>query len=235
MNIDMSISNNGIRIAMNHRMNILSSWGTTLFHLACSAYCRRKELDTSIVASLFQSNSCIMNSEKCDNNVDYQSDERLNTECSENLYCILDIYSAEDLAYIESEDSAYDTNSIIFDDYKNAGITFKIHDYFGETPSIEEARCCDNEIFKEDAISSLVDRLRSFIHAVYDLLFAPSYRIPKRVRKIRIYPDNCYFGVCPRCNNSLDREYQTFCNCCGQRLDWSKLDAAEEEWIGAVN
>ena len=86
--------------------------------------------------------------------------------------------------------------------------------------------------FEEDVVLSAADRFRCFIHAVYDIIIAPSYRIPKKVKKIRVYPDNCFFGVCPRCNNSIDREYQTFCNCCGQRLDWSKLDEAEEEWIG---
>lgn len=86
--------------------------------------------------------------------------------------------------------------------------------------------------FEEDVVLSAADRFRCFIHAVYDIIIAPSYRIPKKVKKIRVYPDNCFFGVCPRCNNSIDREYQTFCNCCGQRLDWSKLDEAEEQWIG---
>lgn len=86
--------------------------------------------------------------------------------------------------------------------------------------------------FEDDVVLSAPDRFRCFIHVVYDIIIAPSYRIPKKVKKIRVYPDNCFFGVCPKCNNSIDREYQTFCNCCGQRLDWSKLDEAEEEWIG---
>lgn len=88
------------------------------------------------------------------------------------------------------------------------------------------------EDFEEDTALSVVDRFRCFIHVVYDIIIAPSYRIPKKVKKIRVHPDNCFFGVCPRCNKSIDREYQDFCNCCGQMLDWSKLDEAEEEWIG---
>lgn len=86
--------------------------------------------------------------------------------------------------------------------------------------------------FEEDVVLSTADRFRCFFHAVHDIIIAPSYRIPKKVKNIRVYPDNCFFGVCPRCSNSIDREYQTFCNCCGQRLDWSKLDEAEAEWIG---
>ena len=88
------------------------------------------------------------------------------------------------------------------------------------------------EDFEEDTALSVVDRFRCFIHVVYDIIIAPSYRIPKKVKKIRVHPDNCFLGVCPRCNKSIDREYQDFCNCCGQMLDWSKLDEAEEEWIG---
>lgn len=32
--------------------------------------------------------------------------------------------------------------------------------------------------------------------------------------------------VCPRCRLTLDREYQRFCDRCGQRLDWSRYDKA---------
>ena len=28
------------------------------------------------------------------------------------------------------------------------------------------------------------------------------------------------FPVCPRCPNSLEREYQAFCERCGQKLGW---------------
>ena len=134
-------------------------------------------------------------------------------------------------------------------------ITQDIYVYFEET-SVNETIYCDNEslgedsddynprcsledateskyddLFEEDEILSAADRFRCFLHAAYDIIIAPSYRIPKKVKKIRVYPDNCFFGVCPRCNKSIDREYQDFCNCCGQRLDWSVLDEAEEERI----
>lgn len=28
------------------------------------------------------------------------------------------------------------------------------------------------------------------------------------------------FPVCPRCHNSIEREYQAFCDRCGQKLNW---------------
>ena len=43
--------------------------------------------------------------------------------------------------------------------------------------------------FEDDVVLSAADRFRCFIHAVYDIIIAPSYRIPKKVKKIRVYPD----------------------------------------------
>lgn len=28
------------------------------------------------------------------------------------------------------------------------------------------------------------------------------------------------FPVCPRCKGSMEREYQSYCDCCGQKLAW---------------
>lgn len=156
------------------------------------------------------------------------------------------------------EDTAH--NKILHDDFGTNGSSFseqhseyfKSYDSFGKETT-QGADCCDSESleddpvddtlrfrledeiaddFEQDAKLSVAYRFRCFLHAAYDIIIAPSYRIPKKVKKIRVYPDNCFFGVCPRCNNSIDREYQDFCNCCGQRLDWSKLDEAEVEQIG---
>lgn len=67
---------------------------------------------------------------------------------------------------------------------------------------------------------------------IIDLLLAHTYRIPKSVIKVRIYKDKNSFAVCPRCDNSMEYEYQLYCGCCGQHLEWSKFDEAEEEFIG---
>ena len=58
------------------------------------------------------------------------------------------------------------------------------------------------------------------------------YRMPMCVTKVRIYKDENTFAVCPRCNASVEYEYQRYCSNCGQCLEWSKLDEAEEELIG---
>lgn len=44
------------------------------------------------------------------------------------------------------------------------------------------------------------------------------YRLPMRVKKFRRG-----FPVCPRCNTTIEREYQAYCDRCGQCLKWEKI------------
>ena len=69
-------------------------------------------------------------------------------------------------------------------------------------------------------------------HVILDLLLSPTYRLPKTVTAVRIYRDENVFSVCPRCDVCIEREYQGYCHRCGQYLDWSKLEEAEEIFIG---
>ena len=71
-----------------------------------------------------------------------------------------------------------------------------------------------------------------FICIIFDLLSAPTYRLPKKVTEIYAFPTMCSYALCPRCKITLEREYQRFCDRCGQRLDWSKYDEAEIRYIG---
>lgn len=51
-----------------------------------------------------------------------------------------------------------------------------------------------------------------------------AYRSPMcviAVRSYRSYPADNGYPICPRCDASLDREYQQYCDRCGQCLDWS--------------
>ena len=34
------------------------------------------------------------------------------------------------------------------------------------------------------------------------------------------------FPVCPQCGETMEREYQSFCDRCGQRLDWKAFSSA---------
>ena len=73
---------------------------------------------------------------------------------------------------------------------------------------------------------------RSLAHVILDLLLSPTYRLPRTVNTVRIYKDRNCFPICPRCKIVIRYEYQSYCGNCGQFLDWSKLDDAEEEFIG---
>lgn len=50
-----------------------------------------------------------------------------------------------------------------------------------------------------------------------------AYRIPMRVTAVRSYTASMElstYSLCPRCLQTIEREYQVFCNHCGQALDW---------------
>ena len=50
-----------------------------------------------------------------------------------------------------------------------------------------------------------------------------SYRTPMRIEALRAYRSGgslFAYPVCPRCDSTMEREYQAFCDRCGQRLSW---------------
>ena len=47
-----------------------------------------------------------------------------------------------------------------------------------------------------------------------------SYRSKLQVREVMQRSDGAYY-LCPRCGISLDRDFQSYCDRCGQRLDWA--------------
>ena len=58
---------------------------------------------------------------------------------------------------------------------------------------------------------------------------ALSYRDPMSVTAVRYYsgcPKLFSYPICPRCKQPMEREYQSFCDHCGQKLDWSQLSKA---------
>lgn len=58
---------------------------------------------------------------------------------------------------------------------------------------------------------------------------ALAFRAPLRVsavRAIRLSSLLTSFPVCPRCQCTLDREYQLYCDRCGQALDWKHFNKA---------
>lgn len=49
------------------------------------------------------------------------------------------------------------------------------------------------------------------------------YRTPMNIHEIRVM-NNYSFAVCPRCKITLEREYQNYCDRCGQALKWRRYD-----------
>ena len=56
---------------------------------------------------------------------------------------------------------------------------------------------------------------------------AIQYRIPLPVTEIRLLGNGDSFPICPRCDNTFDREYMQFCDRCGQRLGWDQFASAK--------
>ena len=55
----------------------------------------------------------------------------------------------------------------------------------------------------------------------------PGYRTPLQVCELLLSRDGIYYPICPRCKCSIDREYMSYCDRCGQRLGWDRLRAAK--------
>ena len=54
-----------------------------------------------------------------------------------------------------------------------------------------------------------------------------SYREPLLVTHIVVYTNSHSFPVCPQCKVTIEREYQAYCDRCGQCLSWDKYENAE--------
>lgn len=53
-----------------------------------------------------------------------------------------------------------------------------------------------------------------------------SFRRPMAVTAALQFQSGGVYPVCPRCGVTMEREYQRFCDRCGQRLNWSGFHRA---------
>lgn len=57
-----------------------------------------------------------------------------------------------------------------------------------------------------------------------------SFRVPMPVTELKMFPD-CHgqpaYYVCPRCGITMEREFMSFCDRCGQRLGWRSYRTAK--------
>ena len=61
-----------------------------------------------------------------------------------------------------------------------------------------------------------------------------AYRFPLPITEYILYCDTFFqdsiYYYCPRCNITLERDYQAFCDRCGQKLDWRRIDKARHRF-----
>lgn len=60
---------------------------------------------------------------------------------------------------------------------------------------------------------------------------ALSYRHKLRIKAVRAYQSHfglSSFPICPRCKITMEREYQSFCDRCGQALHWKGFGKAKD-------
>lgn len=55
---------------------------------------------------------------------------------------------------------------------------------------------------------------------------ARSYRVPMPVREALSFFNGDIYPLCPQCRETIDRDYQRYCDRCGQRLNWKKYREA---------
>ena len=53
------------------------------------------------------------------------------------------------------------------------------------------------------------------------------YREPMIVAEIKKLGSCGYFPICPRCDSTIEREYQSFYDRCGQMLKWTGFSRAK--------
>ena len=54
-----------------------------------------------------------------------------------------------------------------------------------------------------------------------------AFRRPMAIVAIKQFGSGETYPVCPRCRITMEREYQRYCDRCGQYLDWSNYDEAQ--------
>lgn len=55
---------------------------------------------------------------------------------------------------------------------------------------------------------------------------AEAFRSSMAVTQVYRYRDGSVYAVCPRCGVTMEREYQSYCDRCGQCLGWTSFAQA---------
>ncbi len=112
---------------------------------------------------------------------------------------------------------------------KNISITAKAHIL---EPSV---RVNSGDTLEEDHQEIPVPEKEHYPHRVAILLKAVlrfvTYRYALPVTEFALYKDlhggETAYYYCPRCDVTLERDYQAYCDRCGQCLDWNRIHKAK--------
>lgn len=74
--------------------------------------------------------------------------------------------------------------------------------------------------------SNLVPPAKKYKYPIRLFMDAVAYRVPLPITKVLALASTTY-PICPRCKLSLEREYMSFCDRCGQKLKWDLFDYAK--------
>ena len=89
--------------------------------------------------------------------------------------------------------------------------------------AVPKTRATDHAGFKTPGFSVFLIRC---------ILCFAKYRVPYSVNEYILYRNSygkeSVYYLCPRCDITLERDYQAFCDRCGQRLGWRAIDKAKE-------
>ena len=64
------------------------------------------------------------------------------------------------------------------------------------------------------------------------LTILSSYRLQMPVTEVMVFPDGNGYYVCPRCHITVEREFMSFCDRCGQHLGWKGYKKARKIYPG---
>ena len=64
------------------------------------------------------------------------------------------------------------------------------------------------------------------------LMILFSYRLQMPVSEVMIFPNGSAYYVCPRCHITVEREFVSFCDRCGQHLGWKDYKKAKVVYPG---
>ena len=67
------------------------------------------------------------------------------------------------------------------------------------------------------------------------LMILSSYRLQMSIAEVMIFPNGNAYYVCPRCHITMEREFMSFCNRCGQHLGWKGYKKARKIYLGQRN